>query len=86
MTDAAKKILEQFDALPEEDERWLADAIVHRMHGEGDELELSDEWTEEIARRVEQLRSGQVSSVPDAEVEARIRRSLERARRRRGDE
>lgn len=50
MTSAAKKILEQFDALPEEDQRWLAEAIVDRVRGplDDDHIELGDEWTQEL--------------------------------------
>ena len=84
MTDAAKKILEQFDALPEEDQRWLADVIVDRVRGDDDEL--SDEWKQEIARRIDQLRSGEVKPVPGTDVDARIRASLARVRKSRGND
>ena len=41
-----------------------------------DDTELSAEWREEIARRIERLRSGEAKPVPPAEVDARIRESV----------
>lgn len=80
MSGAAKEILAQINALPEEEQDWLTDQLVERRHG-GHDGELSDAWKQEIVRRMEQLRSGEVQVVPGAEVEARIRASLERVRK-----
>ena len=37
---------------------------------------LSEEWNEEIARRIERLRSGEAKTVPWSAAEARIKKSL----------
>ena len=57
--------------------------IVDRVRGDDDEL--SHEWKQEIARRIDQLRSGDVKPVPGSDVDTRIRASLDRIRKSRGD-
>ena len=64
MTDAAKKILEQIDALPEEQQRWLTEVLVERTRDadDGDD-DLSDEWKAELAERIGQIDRGEVELV-----------------------
>ncbi|MBX3274358.1 MAG: addiction module protein [Sandaracinaceae bacterium] len=83
MTDAAKKLMEDALALPAEDRKRigvaLLDSVAEEGLGEGDDdIELSEEWSQEIARRIERLRSGESKTVPWSEVEARIKKSLSR--------
>ena len=55
MTSAAKKILEEALALPQ-DER---EELVGELSRSFDPVELSPEWEAEIARRVRQIESGE---------------------------
>ena len=90
MTDAAKKLMEEVLALPAEDRKRigvaLLDSVDDAAFDDDEDVELSDEWKHEIMRRIEQLRSGKVKPIPGAEVEARLRASLERVRQSRGDD
>jgi putative addiction module component (TIGR02574 family) len=71
MTDAAKKILEQIDELPEEDQRWLADVLVDRVPRESEE-EIDAAWRKELLRRLEQVERGEAKIIPAEEVERRL--------------
>jgi len=62
VTDAAKKLLEQFDALSEDDQRWLVDALLDRV-GDADDDELSDEWNAELSDRIGDIERGEVELV-----------------------
>ena len=78
MTDAAKKILEQIDALPDEDQRWLFEVLGERKRSADGGVEHSDAWKKEILRRVEQVKSGEVKPEPWSEVRKRIREALDK--------
>jgi putative addiction module component (TIGR02574 family) len=80
VTDAAKKILEEFDALSDDDQRWLVDVLVERVRGADDDGELSDAWKQEIVRRIERVQSGESKPIQWEEAEARLRESLRKAR------
>jgi putative addiction module component (TIGR02574 family) len=71
VTDAAKKLLEQFDALSEEDQRWLADIIVDRVPRESNE-EIDEAWRLELGRRIEQVERGEAKTISAEEVERRL--------------
>ncbi len=73
MTDAAKKLLEEFLALPEEDQRWF----LREVGGVASDDELHPDWIPEIQRRVERAERGETKPIPWDEVEARVRRSLD---------
>lgn len=66
----AALILEAALKLNAEDRGYLAEELSASLHG----LELSGEWEDEIQRRVEDLESGRVESVPGSEVFARLER------------
>ena len=74
MTDAAKKILEDALALPEEQRATLVAALNESL--EAAEDDLTPQWKAEIARRVEAVERGESRLVPGDEVEARIRKTL----------
>ncbi|MBI2898396.1 MAG: addiction module protein [Deltaproteobacteria bacterium] len=77
MTSAAKKILEDALALPDEERAALVDALSQSLElGEG---ELSPEWKAEIARRIEAVERGDSSVIPWEEVEGRVRALLGKA-------
>lgn len=76
VTAAAKKILEDALALPEQERAALIDALADSLVGEGDDL--SPEWKAEIDRRIEAVERGESQLIPSDEVEARIRETLGR--------
>jgi putative addiction module component (TIGR02574 family) len=73
---AAKKILEDALALPEQERAALIDALADSLMSEDDDL--SPEWKAEIARRIEAVERGESRLIPGDEVEARIRETLGR--------
>ena len=73
VTSAAKKILDEALALPEEDRATIVDALSESLR---DLEELSPEWRAEIARRIDAIERGESRVIPGDEVEARIERAL----------
>ena len=55
--------------LPREERARLVEALIASLE---EEAELEQVWSLEIARRVEELRSGAVSSIPAEEVFAEL--------------
>ena len=55
--------------LPREERALLAEALINSLE---EETEVEEAWAREIARRVAELRSGQVKSVPAGEVFAEL--------------
>ncbi|MCB9713120.1 MAG: addiction module protein [Myxococcales bacterium] len=76
MSSEAQDLLELAKKLPREEREALAEAIWDTL--EDEPASLSPEWTTEVKSRIAQLESGEVKAVPWSEVEARIRRTLER--------
>lgn len=74
MTDAAKKLLDEVLALPEEDQRWLSDALVDRIDPIDDELRTA--WNEAAVERLEALERGEAKLVSHDEARARARAIL----------
>jgi putative addiction module component (TIGR02574 family) len=70
-------VLDQALGLPEEDRAELADRLLASLDEEPDP-EVEEAWRQEVARRLEELRSGAVKTIPWEEVKAGI---LARARR-----
>ena len=58
MTSAAKKILQEVLALPEDDRRRLGEAILESVPSHSEE-EIRQAWTEEAVRRAEALERGE---------------------------
>ena len=65
VTAAAEKILEEFDALPREEQQRLAGVIVERLRASDD---VSSETREELARRVRHIKSGEVEVLDGEEA------------------
>ncbi len=61
--------------LPREERALLAEALISSLD---EEAEVEQAWATEIARRVAELRSGQVETIPAEEVFAELDRLLEK--------
>ncbi|MFV8755069.1 addiction module protein [Nannocystaceae bacterium ST9] len=76
MTASAKKILEDVLALPDEDRRRIAEAILVSMPPETlDEIERA--WLEEAQRRAGRLERGEVEARDGDEVLAELEAKLQ---------
>lgn len=81
MTATARNVLEQALALPEEDRRHVAEALLDSMAGESSadlEEETEAAWRDEVMRRIGQVRRGEVQPEPWSKVKQRIRQILDR--------
>jgi hypothetical protein len=74
VTGAAKKLLEQVLALPEENCRWLREELLDRLPTEGRQVEAA--WAEEAVRRLERAERGEAKLIAYDEVRARVQRAL----------
>jgi putative addiction module component (TIGR02574 family) len=77
VTSTAKKILDDALALPQAERRLLAEALLESTADES-EHELDPAWREEVLRRIEQVRRGEVEPEPWSEVRRQIRAALAR--------
>ena len=75
MSAEARKLLERALALPSEERMALIEALTDSIDGE---MELSPDWRDEIARRIERLERGDSKLVSGADVADRIQRILGR--------
>lgn len=57
--------------LPEAERAELAGRLLESLHGQPDE-DVEAAWSEEIERRVRQLDSGEVKTIPWEEVRAKL--------------
>jgi putative addiction module component (TIGR02574 family) len=60
VTTAAQKVLEDALALPKEERAVVMEALADSLVGI-DQAEIDEAWRAEILRRVEQVRSGEVT-------------------------
>lgn len=80
VTDAAKKLLQEVLALPEEEQRWLADRLIDHVPREPQE-DIDGAWRDEAIRRAEELERGEgetlegETAVREIETELRSHRS-----------
>jgi hypothetical protein len=74
VTDAAKKLLEQVLALPEEDRRWLRDKLLDHLPTVDPQTEAA--WAEEAVRRLERAERGEAKLISYDEVRANVQRAL----------
>ena len=72
--DVAELFLEA-SQLPEGDRAELAGRLLESLHGEPDEG-VEAAWAEEIERRVRQIDSGEVKTIPWEEVRAKLHARL----------
>lgn len=76
MTAIAQRLLDEALALPAEERRALIEALEESLAGAS--RGLSEVWRAEVGRRAAEVRDGDVRVVRWDEVEARIRRTLDR--------
>ncbi len=74
VTDAAKKLLEEALALPEEDQRWLAERLLESVPREADEVD--EAWASEAVARLERAERGDAKLVSYDEVRGRAHQVL----------
>lgn len=77
MSSAAKKVLNDALALPEQDRLRLAEALLDSVSGES-AAERAAGWREEVRRRIAKVQSGEVEPEPWSAVKAHIDRALGR--------
>lgn len=74
MTAGAQKILEQALALPDEDRRRLAEALLASTSAPDESAQ--QEWLEVARARAGELERGEVTAIPAQEALDAVRRSL----------
>lgn len=77
VTSSARKVLEEALALPEEDRRRVAEALLDSVPRET-EQEVESAWRDEVARRIAEVERGEVVLETWSEVKQRIRQTLDR--------
>lgn len=71
MPNDAAKLLSELLALPEKDRAFIAAGLLQSLRGV--EVEGAEEaWDAEIARRVEEVKSGKIKLIPWAEARRRM--------------
>lgn len=68
---SAKKVLEDALALDEKDRARVAQELLHSLDTGTDE-DASEAWTNELRRRLQEIRDGTVELVDWADVRARL--------------
>jgi putative addiction module component (TIGR02574 family) len=76
MTPTAQQLLKQALSLDEKDRASVAGVLIESLHGEVD-LDAEEAWNAEIRRRVEELESGMVQTIPWSEVRQRLFRGFD---------
>ena len=76
MSPTAEKLLKQVLTLDEKDRASVAGLLIESLHGPADPG-VEEAWDVEIRRRVEELESGAVETVPWQVVRERLFRGFE---------
>lgn len=76
MSPTAKKLLEEALSLGESERASLAGALIESLEGPAEEG-ASGAWEQVIERRVRELESGSIETIPWSEVRARLFRGYE---------
>ena len=71
MTRTAEMLLKKVLHLDEKDRASVAGALLESLHDQADP-DAEETWDREIQRRVEELYSGAVQTIPWSEVRARL--------------
>jgi putative addiction module component (TIGR02574 family) len=71
MTREVAELFREASQLPEADRAELAGRLLESLHGEPDEG-IEAAWAEEVERRVRQIDSGEVTTIPWEEVRAKL--------------
>ena len=80
MTPEVSKLLEQALSLSLDEQEALANSLISNL-GESVGGEVRAAWDSEIKRRMDEIRSGKVEMIPEAEVRRRIADRLRNAQR-----
>ena len=78
MTPEVSKLLERALALSVEEQEALADSLISNLGGKLDEGMIAA-WEAEVAKRIEELDSGSVKTIPWEEIRKRNLAKLPRA-------
>jgi putative addiction module component (TIGR02574 family) len=76
MSQTTDELLRRALSSGEDDRALLAGALVESLHGEADS-DVEDAWEAEIQRRVSELESGAVETIPWSKVRERLFRGFE---------
>jgi putative addiction module component (TIGR02574 family) len=68
MTPRVSEVLEKALSLSEKERELLIDRLVGSLNNEAPEEGLEAAWDEEIKRRVDDIRSGRVKTIPGEQV------------------
>ena len=71
-----KEIIEEVESLPVEERAMVIDSLLRSLNPPS--MEIDREWVELAKRRLAELRSGDVKSIPGNEVFAKIRERFEK--------
>lgn len=71
MSESARLLLEEALRLTEADRATIAGALIESLHGPADSG-VEAEWRDVVRRRVAELDSGSVATVPWSEVRERL--------------
>ncbi|HEX3553637.1 MAG TPA: addiction module protein [Thermoanaerobaculia bacterium] len=71
MSPTAEQVLQQALSLDERDRASVAGALIESLHGQADP-DAEKAWDLEIRRRVAELESGSVETIPWSEVRQRL--------------
>lgn len=74
------ELFQKASSLSEADRAELAGRLLQSLHGEPDEG-VEAAWAEEIERRIRQIDSGEVKTIPWEEVRAKLYARLNERRR-----
>lgn len=80
MTARAKRVLKEALGLSAEERADLAATLLDSLQ-EGEDPEAEDIWAEEIARRVREVESGAVKTIPWSEARRRLHEVLDARKR-----
>jgi putative addiction module component (TIGR02574 family) len=73
---SAEEVLKQALTLDEKDRAAVAGALIESLHGQADP-DVQEAWDTEIRRRLEELDSGAVATIPWSDVRKRLFRGFE---------
>lgn len=76
----AQKLLEAVLELPDDERADVAGALLESLDGPAEEG-AEEAWADEIKRRIEEVESGAVKTIPWAEARRRLHQTLESRRR-----
>jgi putative addiction module component (TIGR02574 family) len=80
MSPKAQKLYEAVLELPEQERVELVDAVNENLHGPAEEG-VEEAWADEIKRRIEDVESGKVKTIPWEEVDRKLDRIIESHKR-----